>query len=62
MVYFFLGLGVFWAILGVIQVVESWGNVDGLKTALATLIMAVLNVAVAWFLHWRSQRRPHWRR
>lgn len=57
MIYFFLGLGGIWAISGVMQLFESWGQVDGMRSALGSLLMAVVNVAVAWFLYWRNQRR-----
>lgn len=62
MVYFFLGLAGFWAFLGILQVFDSRGDVGGLKAALPPLVMAFVNVAVAWFLHWRTQRRAPWRR
>lgn len=62
MVYLFLGLGAFWGILGVIQVAEAWGQTDGMKVALAQLMMAVFNVAIAWYLHWRCERKSGYRR
>ncbi|MFZ5814767.1 MAG: hypothetical protein ACOY93_05640 [Bacillota bacterium] len=57
LLYIFLGLGAFWAVLGVVQLVESWGQVDGMKAALTSLIMAALNVGIAWYLHHRAERR-----
>lgn len=62
MVYLFLGLGVFWALLGLTQLAQSWGQTPEMRAALGSLLMALFNVAVAWFLHWRTQRRAGWRR
>lgn len=61
-IYIFLGLGGVWAVLGIMQLVEAWGQTDEMKAALAQLLMAVLNVAIAWFLYWRRERRAGWRR
>lgn len=62
MVYIFLGLGAFWGVLGVIQLVDAWGQTDGMKVALAQLVMAAFNVAIAWYLYWRRERKAGWRR
>lgn len=62
MILIFLGLGAFWGLLGVVQVVQSWGQTEGLKVALAQLVMAIFNVAIAWYLNWRRERRAGSRR
>ncbi len=61
MTYLFLGVGLVWAVLGVMRILEGWGQTEEMKVALSFLLMAVFNVGIAWFLYWRRERRSTWR-
>lgn len=60
--YIFFGLGLFWLVMGLGKVFTSGGQGDELKAALAQLLMAGFNLAIAWYLYWRRERRTDWRR
>jgi len=62
MVYLFLGIGLVWAVVGIMQIIEGWGQAEEMKVALTFLLMAVFNIGIGWFLHWRREQRSQWRR
>lgn len=62
MVLLFLGMTMLWVGLGLVQIVANWGQPEQWRSALSSLLMALLNVAVAWYLYSRRERRTGQRR
>lgn len=53
----FLVLGIVWMVVGITRFFSGGGGADARSEALQALLMAAVNLAVAWYLAWRQSKR-----
>jgi len=54
---FFLLLGIIWAGSGIAQYFGEHGDPGATRGAIQALVMAAVNLGVAWYLFWRKEKR-----
>jgi len=54
---FFLIVGIVWAGSGIAQYISHRGEPDATRAAMQALLMAAVNLGVAWYLFWRKEKR-----
>jgi uncharacterized membrane-anchored protein len=53
----FLVLGIVWGVAGITQYFGERGDPSATRGAMQALLMAAVNLAVAWYLFWRKEKR-----